>query len=115
MKFCKYQTIGIYELFFIYIFAYTKLDIMKKLALLSVLMFAASSMFAQTANPSKNPAAGANQSGAPKPKNTADLNGAGKNNPIGKNGVNTSKPVTTDKINTTKVGATSTSTPVKKN
>jgi len=81
---------------------------MKKIALLSVLMFAASSMFAQTANPTKTSKTVSNQSEASKPKNNDDVKGAGVNNPVGKNGVNTSKPATAIKVNTKKTSTTNT-------
>jgi len=86
---------------------------MKKLALLSVLVFAASTTFAQTAMPGKSTPKVSNQPVLTKPVNTADVKGAGKNNPVGKSGVNTSKPAVADKVNSTKVGTSS--TPVKKN
>ena len=75
-------------------------------------MFAASTMFAQTANPTKP--SGSNSTEANKPKSTADVKGAGVNNPVGKNGVNAPKPATADKVNTKK-GNTTTTTTTNKN
>ncbi len=63
---------------------------MKKLALLSVLMFAASSMFAQTSNPVKNNSEGSNQTDPTKNLKTAEVKVPVANNPVGK--VNTPKP-----------------------
>lgn len=85
---------------------------MKKIALFSVLMFAASTMFAQTANPTKP--SGSTKVEVNKPKSTGDVKGAGVNNPVGKNGVNVPKPATADKVNTKK-GNTTTTTTTNKN
>ncbi len=87
---------------------------MKKIALLSALMFAASSMFAQAANPTKTSKTVSNHPEAPKPKNNADVKAAGGYNPVGKNGVNTSKAATAiertmpAKVNTKKASSTNT-------
>jgi hypothetical protein len=89
---------------------------MKKITLLSVFMIAASAMFAQTAIPGKSTPKGSNQPNLTKPVNTADVKGAGANNPIGKNTGNTVKPVTADKISIKKTGGaatTNTHTPKK--
>ena len=88
---------------------------MKKITLLSVFMIAASAMFAQTAIPVKSTPKVSNQPNLTKPVNTADVKGAGANNPVGKNPRNTVKPVTVDKVNTTKAGLASKSTTEKKN
>lgn len=77
-------------------------------------MIAASSMFAQTANPSKPNPKVSNQSNITKPMNPADAKGAGVNNPVGKNGGNKAKPVSIDKVNIKKTGATTTTTTIKK-
>ena len=76
---------------------------MKKLTLLSVLMFAASSMFAQTSNPVKNISKGSNQTDPTKNLKTAEVKAAGANNPVGK--VNTPKPAGAEKAKNTKAGA----------
>ena len=75
---------------------------MKKLTLLSVLMFAASSMFAQTSNPVKN-IKGSTQTDPTKNLKTAEVKAAGANNPVGK--VNTPKPAGAEKAKNTKAGA----------
>ena len=59
---------------------------MKKLIVLSTIIFAASSAFAQTAKPAKTKVANETvQSEAAKQK-SSDIKSAGANNPVGKNG-----------------------------
>lgn len=77
-------------------------------------MIAASAMFAQTANPTKPNPKGSNHSNITKPMNTADLKGAGVNNPVGKNGGSTSKPVSVGKVNIKNIDGTTTTKTIKK-